>query len=50
MALRLIVMRLVPRSLRIGEQIMVREIDTVIGAAQSDMSAFGLAELTKLMS
>jgi len=34
---------------RIGEQIMVREIDTVIGAAQSDMSAFfGLAGADKI--
>lgn len=36
-------------TVRIGEQIMVREIDTVIGAAQSDMSAFfGLAGADKV--
>lgn len=36
-------------TVRIGEQVMVREIDTVIGAAQSDMSAFfGLAGADKV--
>ena len=36
-------------TVRIGEQLMVREIDTVIGAAQSDMSAFfGLAGADKV--
>ena len=36
-------------TVRIGDQVMVREIDTVIGAAQSDMSAFfGLASADKV--